>query len=138
MPSSIAAWELQQIIYKYWSAVERYQYDDALALLSEDVEFDLGAGLRGREAVAAALSKRPTTAFVRHLVSNVIVEEAAGTIRASYILTSFGLVAREGENPPFPSAPPEVVADGEIVIDTQGERPLITRLSGRPLFRAKH
>ena len=129
---------VETFIYKYWVALESWRYDDALTMLTEDVEYIALVTSQGKAAVSAALQKRGKTSVVRHLITNMIIDKSGAGFDISYLLTAFGKIVTPDEAGPFPSAAPENVADVEMTLVEVGGELKIKRLCGKPLFRAVH
>ena len=126
------------LIDRFWSALERFRPEEALAMLTEDVNYDGAIKCTSRAAVAVELEKRSRSRVVRHLITNLVTEPLESGVAVSYLLTAFGHVAAEGETPPYPASVPNVVADVTMtVVEKDGELQ-IGSLNSDQQFRLAH
>jgi hypothetical protein len=75
-PAQIHAIEraCEQLSIAYARAVDFRDQDAFVDLFSTDGELDVGEPLRGRDAIAAAIARRPPELRSRHVLTNIFVE----------------------------------------------------------------
>ena len=134
--SSLATYvDVTSLLARYWSAVEQFRYEDALAMLTDDVEYRLGHGATGRSAVSALLDKRPRTLTVRHLITGFVIEPVGDSLHVSYTQAAFGRVAEKDEKPPFPTGAPSSIADMKVTMVRDGDGLRISRVAANLVFQ---
>lgn len=134
--SSLATYvDVTSLLARYWSAIERYRYEDALRMLTDDVEYRVGHGATGRSGVSALLDKRPRTAAVRHLQTGFVIETVGDSLHVSYTQVAFGRIAEKDEKPPFPTGAPSSIADMEVTMVRDGDGLKISRVAASLIFQ---
>ncbi|KXU29421.1 hypothetical protein A0J57_18595 [Sphingobium sp. 22B] len=128
----------QQLILRYWNALDRRDYPAMLDLLTEDVEWKVSAMCEGRAAVAAELEKRPSNMVVRHIISNIVVDDAPEGQEVFFLLTAFGRLTEDGDKPPYPLELPQILGDIRATVVERDGQLRISRIAASPVFRAAH
>jgi hypothetical protein len=122
--SSLATYvDVTSLLARYWSAIERYRYEDALAMLTDDVEYRVGNGATGRSAA------------VRHLQTGFVIEPVGDSLHVSYTQVAFGRIAEKDEKPPFPTSAPSSIADMKVTMVRDGDGLKISRVAASLVFQ---
>jgi hypothetical protein len=135
MTSSSIRFDVQQLIFKYWNALDRRDYPKLLSLLTDDVDWRLSSNRSGRQAVAEALDERAPNLVVRHLIDNLVVEDSEDGYEAVFVLTAFAHFAGPAEAGPYPTAPPGVLCDITASVASTPEGLRIRRMVSSDVFR---
>ena len=108
----------------FYVALDGFDDDRALDLVTEDVEWARAAGtVRGRAAMQQALAARPRSRVTRHLVTNVDVQgDGPAAARARCDLLVFDASFEDTIVLPAPVAGPSMVltVEDELVRDPAG------------------
>jgi SnoaL-like domain len=71
--------ELLQLTNRFFYCLDEFRYQDLVALMTPDASWHRqGKVLRGAADALAALSERPSTMRIRHVITNFFVAEADG------------------------------------------------------------
>jgi ketosteroid isomerase-like protein len=105
--------ECQRTLYRFARALDAGDFEAVAATMAEDgVWFRQGERLEGRAAVVAALNKRGPSVLTRHLITNIVIDEAGADRAISHCTV---LVFRDESGTPQPVAlvSPRTVSDYE-------------------------
>ena len=132
-PSTVV--EVEQLIRAYWNRLDRRDYPGVLALLTEDVDWRTTSEQQGKANVARALDGRPDF-FVRHLAQNLSVAPAGDGYDVFFVVTAYAHFPGPGAAPPYPAAPPGIIADVDAHVTRTPAGLRISRLNATIIFRA--
>jgi len=93
--------KLTQLLNRLFFSLDEFRYGQVLQCFEADATWERqGEVLRGTDAMRAALDRRPSTQRIRHVVSNVLVEQSgADAARLVAYMTAYRYddgVRREG------------------------------------------
>lgn len=119
-----------------YSLMDQGKYEETAALFTTDAVWVRGGvPVTGRDAILAALHKRPATELSRHLVSNVLVQEiTAETARATAVFVPLRGPLRDDGTVQMPGLSSAGDLEFEFRRESHGWR--ISRLTPRPVFKA--
>jgi SnoaL-like domain len=126
--------EVEQHVYRFWSAMDRRDYSALLACLTERCRWLRGAMIEGHVAILSALEARPSNLTTRHFVNNMIVDAIDDGVIARYLLTTYTHIATNNESPPYDCALPGLIADITMRCVHSGTRPLIDLIEPTIVF----
>ncbi len=124
----------EELIVRYWRALDRSDYPAVLDCLAEDVDWRVSEPCRGRAEVAAVLQRRPLARVTRHVVTNMLIEPRSGGCAASYVLMAFAHQS-EGEDRPHPISCPSILADMDVEMESVGADWRMTKMAADVIFR---
>lgn len=119
-----------------YSLMDQGQYEETANLFTADAVWVRGGvPVTGRDAILAALNKRPASDLSRHLVSNVLVQDVTpSTARATAVFVPLrGPVRDDGT---VAMQPVSSLGDLEFEFRREGDGWRISRLVPRPVFKA--
>ena len=66
--------DCEELSIAYARAIDFRDYDDFIALFAEDAVLDVGRPAHGREAISAAIARRPDNLRSRHVLTNIFTD----------------------------------------------------------------
>jgi hypothetical protein len=83
--------DLQQLVHRFYYYLDERRYQDLVDLMRRDAVWHRqGKILRGREEVMAALNQRPASQVIRHVITNMFLDqESEGDVRLIAYLTAY-------------------------------------------------
>ncbi|MDP3317405.1 MAG: nuclear transport factor 2 family protein [Devosia sp.] len=129
-------WDVSQRVLGFFLDFDNSRYDRMAQAFTPDGVWDRsGLQLRGREAIVAEMSRRPASAEVRHVITNLIVTaQDAGHAQVSFYNTSFRYDdgTRPVKAPRIKTPFLVVLGEGRLVLS--GEDWLFEHQSAKRLF----
>ena len=131
--------ECQRLVHRYYHHVDHYEYEQAVALFTPDVDWiALGVKLDGRDEILQGLYGGLGAGTIRHVLSNIVVDvidenhakgRVYGTLYSSPDIRSDqhdGLIAFEG---------PTQIVDGRDEYTRTDEGWRISKRRGNAVFK---
>jgi len=139
--SAATGWAVSQSVLRFYLDFDNWRYDRmAQAFLPTGTWDRNGLLLRGREAIVDELSRRPRTAAVRHVITNIVVAPAASPpsgvpcCGASFYVTAYRSPhAQAGGEPPVIKSP-YLILEGTAELRLHEGRWRFTHQSLKRLF----
>ena len=132
-------WDCQKLIREYYQYVDQRQFEEAVALFTRDVLWEvLGVKLQGRETLLASLNGALGDGTIRHVVTNdlvdVIDDDHAAVRFYLSIYYAQGVKVEDHDGPlPF-EGPHRIMDQGDKLVRTKDGRRTAYRW-GKPIFR---
>lgn len=121
----------ERLVVGSYSLMDLGDYEECAALFAEDATWVRGGKpVTGRDAILAALNKRPEGAVTRHIVSNIFISQLAGE-EASATAVFVPLRGPTDSPPAF-----DMVGDLSYRFSRKSGEWLITHLQPKPVFKA--
>lgn len=129
--------EIEQLINRYFNALDRRDHAALLDCLTEDVDWRMRGDRIGRAQVAQALAERPDNFMVRHLITNLEIRDAS----AFFLLVVIGVFSEQRQTAPYSLVPPNhvhgpVIADCNAQFRDTSEGLKMSRLTGSVVFNS--
>jgi hypothetical protein len=125
--------KVRGLIRDFWTAVDRSDWPHVQSLLTDDVEYQIGASCQGNAAAVKVLKGRPDNLVARHLISNETVWKTEGGYELEYVGFVYSVLADGSTSGPF-QTPPANIFDGLGTVLRLGDGLKFSKLSGTAIF----
>lgn len=124
-----------QFVNRFWATLDRRDYPAVLDLLAPDCRWLREGWIEGQAAIAGSLDLRPPAIFVRHLVSNLVVDRQGDGWTATYFVLAFIGSRLPGSDTVLPSRPPALMADMRMALAGPPDRLRVTEIEPTITFK---
>ena len=101
--------EIQDHLVRFWRAMDRADYEEVLASLTEDARWRRDRWREGKADIVESLRQRPPLLVSRHCLTNLVVEPDHDGYRCEYGLVIFGYGRKNSEEqPPYSTSGPRM------------------------------
>ena len=132
-------WECQKLVRQYYYHVDHYEYEQAVALFTPDVDWlGLGVKLDGREEILEGLYGGLGAGTIRHVMTNIVVnvvDEDHAESRAYGTLYSSPDIRYDQHEGPIAFEGPRQVVDGRDEFTRTDEGWRISKRRGEAVFK---
>ena len=134
-------WACQKLMRRYYYFVDRYKYENAAALFTDDARWQaMGIDLKGREQILEGMHKGLEEGTIRHVLTNTVVKVADETHAEawSYLNIYFSPRARiDNWDGALPFDGPNRVSDHYAALEGTSGGWKMSHRRGRVIFRSK-
>lgn len=127
----------QDMIHRFWNALDYRRLDEILLRLTPDARWQRERWYEGETDIRAALLARPADLRIRHVVTNLILDEDGEGYAARLLMVPQMAMAAASEPAPVGAEPMATVADLMMrIVERDGEL-LIREIAFEAVFCAK-
>ena len=134
-------WACQKLIRRYYYHVDRYEYEDAAALYTDNARWEVtGVDLEGREQILEGLYAGLQDGTIRHVLTNTVVNVADENHAEawSYLNVNFSPRARfDKMDGALPFDGPNRISDHYTAFERMLDGWKMSHRKGRVIFRGK-
>jgi hypothetical protein len=126
---------IQSLVNRLWNRLDRRDYEAVVQCFLPEGRWFRGQWCEGREAIMASLMQRPDNLVVRHLITNLELEEQQGDYHIFLFATAIARYVTAEERPPYALERISLLAEMTGKVRFVEGLPFIQELRARSIFR---
>lgn len=126
----------QDLIYRFWHALDHRRIEEVMSYLTPDARWQRERWCEGEADIRAALEARPPELRIRHVITNIHIDEVPGGFLARLLMVPQFAMAYNEDKAPFEAPPLAMIGDLTVKIENTDCALAISEIACSPVFQA--